>query len=33
MQPLVDEARRHFAGPVRAVNDLDQVTIGVSPLP
>jgi ribonuclease Z len=33
MQPLVDEARQHFAGPVRAVNDLDQVTIGVSPLP
>ena len=33
MQPLVDEARQHFAGLVRAVNDLDQVTIGVSPLP
>jgi ribonuclease Z len=33
MQPLVNEARQRFAGPVCAVNDLDQVTIGVSPLP
>jgi hypothetical protein len=29
----VDEARQRFAGPVRAVHDLDQVTIGMSPLP
>ena len=33
MQPLVEEARQHFAGPVRAVNDLHQVSIDVSPLP
>lgn len=31
MQPLLDEAQRHFAGPVRAVHDLDQVTLDVPP--
>jgi ribonuclease BN (tRNA processing enzyme) len=26
-QPLIDDAKKHFNGPVRAVRDLDQVTI------
>ncbi len=29
-QPLLEEARRHFDGPVTAANDLYQVTIGVT---
>jgi ribonuclease BN (tRNA processing enzyme) len=29
-QPLLDEARRHFDGPVSVANDLDQMTIGAS---
>jgi ribonuclease BN (tRNA processing enzyme) len=35
-QPLLDEARQHFDGPVSVANDLSQVTIGASvvdPLP
>jgi ribonuclease BN (tRNA processing enzyme) len=29
-QPLLDEARQHFDGPVSVANDLSQVTIGAS---
>jgi len=29
-QPLLDEARQHFDGPVRAASDLYQLTIGAS---
>jgi ribonuclease BN (tRNA processing enzyme) len=35
-QPLLDEARQHFDGPVSVANDLSQVTIGANianPLP
>jgi ribonuclease BN (tRNA processing enzyme) len=27
-QPLLDEARQHFDGPVSVANDLSQVTVG-----
>ena len=29
-QPLVDEARQHYDGPISVPNDLDQITVGTA---